>query len=151
MSRENVEIVRRQFGALVREVDRYWERPRSFAAAAAAGDLDPDGREVYDGLHPDVRWTNVMGEIHEGKLACTAGVDRLLQAAQEYVVRVDDVTDLGDDRVLVVIRSEMKGKSSGAPATVSLFTVVTLRDGLIFRSDEYLSRKAALKAVGLEE
>jgi ketosteroid isomerase-like protein len=151
MSQENVEIVTGHFGALVREVDRYWGDPRSFAAAAATGQRDPDAREVLDGLHPDVRWTNVLGEIYEGKLACARGVDQLLQASQEYVVRVDEVTDLGGDRVLVVVRSEMRGKSSGAPAAVSLFAVVTLRDGLVFRSDEYLSREAALEAVGLAE
>jgi ketosteroid isomerase-like protein len=84
VSQENVEIVRRHFGALVRELDRYWENPRSFAAAAAAGELDPDERKVFDRLHPDVRWTNVMGEIYEGKLACAGGVDHLLPASQAY-------------------------------------------------------------------
>ena len=148
MSRENVEIVRRYFDSLVRELDRYWENPRSFAAAAAAGELDSDEREVFDRLHPDVRWTNVMGEIYEGKLACAGGVDHLLQASQEYAVRVDEVSDLGGDHVLVVVRSEMTGQSSGAPAAVSLFTVVTLREGLVFRTEEYLSREEALEAVG---
>ena len=148
MSRENVEIVRRYFDSLVRELDRYWENPRSFAAAAAAGELDPDEREVFDRLHPDVRWTNVMGEIYEGKLACAGGVDHLLQASQEYAVRVDEVSDLGGDHVLVVVHSEMTGQSSGAPAAVSLFTVVTLRGGLVFRTEEYLSREEALEAVG---
>ena len=58
------------------------------------------------------------------------------------------VSDLGGDHVLVVVRSEMTGQSSGAPAAVSLFTVVTLRGGLVFRTEEYLSREEALEAVG---
>jgi hypothetical protein len=66
-------------------------------------------------------------------------------------VRVEEVTDLGGDHVLVVVRSEMRGQSSGASAAVSLFTVVTLREGLVFRSEEYLGREEALKAVGLAE
>ena len=94
---------------------------------------------------------NVMGEIYEGKLACAGGVDHLLQASREYTVRVEEVTDLGGDHVLVLVRSEMKGQSSGAPAAVSLFAVVTLREGLVFRTEEHLSRAEALKAVGLEE
>ena len=150
MSQENVEIVTRHFGALIRELDRYWENPRSFAAAAANGELDPDQHEVYDRLHPEVRWTQLGGEIYEGRIAVARGVDDLFQASREYAVRVDEVTDLGGDQVLVVVRSEMRGKSSGAPATVLLFTVVVLREGLLLRFDEYLSREPALKAVGLE-
>jgi ketosteroid isomerase-like protein len=151
MSQENVEIVRRHFAALVREVDRYRENPRSFAVAAAEGELDSDEREVFDRLHPDIRWINVLGEVREGKLACATGVDELLQASQAYAVRLDEVIDLGDDHLLVVVRSEMRGQRSGAPAAVSLFTVVTLREGLVFRSEEFLSRAEALGAVGLEE
>lgn len=63
MSHENVELVARHFGAIIRELDTYWDEPRSFAAALQAGHLDRDGREVIHRLHPDVRWTNVVGEI----------------------------------------------------------------------------------------
>lgn len=151
MSHENVEIVRQHFAAIIRELDRYWENPRSIAADLESGELGPDRRAILDRLHPDMRWTNVIGEIHDGKLACARGVDTLLQAAQEYRVCLDEVTDLGDDRVLVVVESRMKGEISGATGAVRLFTVQTLRDGLIIQGDEFLSRADALKAVGLEE
>jgi hypothetical protein len=75
--------------------------------------VDPESRAIFNRLHPDIHWTNVIGEIREGKLACARGVDDLLQASQEYSL-VDEVTDLGDDRVLLVLRSSMRGQSSGA-------------------------------------
>jgi len=146
MSRENVEIARRHFSQIVGEVARFWEEPRSFADAAAAGDLAGDAAEVFARLHPDVRWTNLAGEIYVGPLACAKGVDALLQAAQAYEMRLDEVTDLGGERVLVVIDSKMKGQSSGAAGDVSLFAVVTLRAGLMFRAEEYLTRDEALTA-----
>ena len=151
MSLENVEVVTRHFKTIVKALTTYWNNPRSFSAAAESGQLDPEEREVFDRLLPDVRWTNVIGEIHEGKLGCARGVDELLRASQDYAVRLEDVTDLADDHVLVVLRSEMKGQSSGLPGAVSLFTLVTLRDGLIAQITEYLSRDEALKAVGLQE
>jgi len=151
VSQENVEAVRQHFAALIRELDRYWESPRSFAADVETGEFGPDGQAILDRLHPDVRWTNVFGEIHEGKLAVARGTDSLLQTAQEYRVRLEEVTDLGDDRVLVVVESRMKGETSGATGALHLFTVQTLRDGLIVQGDEFLSRAEALKAVGREE
>ncbi len=151
MSSQNVEIVTRHFKTIVRMLSTYWNNPRSFSAAAESGQLDPEEREVLDCLHPDVRWTNVIGEIHDGKLGCARGVDGLLRASQDYAVRLENVTDLGDDHVLVVLRSAMTGQSSGLAGAVSLFTLVTLRDGLIAAMAEYLSRDEALKAVGLQE
>ena len=151
MSQENVELVGDHFGAMTRVLNRYWERPRSFAAAVEADELDADERKVLDGLHPDMRWTNVLGIVYEGKVACARGVDELLEAAQAYSVRLDEVVGLDRDRVLTIVRSAMRGESSGAPGTVLLFTVVTVRDGLIARAQEYLSRDEALQAVGLKE
>jgi ketosteroid isomerase-like protein len=151
MSQENVEIATRHFGTIVRVLTTYWKNPRSVSAAAESGQLDPDRRDVFDRLHPDVRWTNVIGEVYEGKLGCATGVDELLRASQDYAVRLDEVTDLDHDHVLVVVRSEGKGQSSGAAGAVTLFTLVTMRNGLIAQVDEYLSRAEALKAVGLEQ
>jgi ketosteroid isomerase-like protein len=45
----------------------------------------------------------------------------------------------------------MKGKSSAAAGVGSVFTVLTLRDGLIAQSEEYLSRAEAVAAAGRVE
>jgi hypothetical protein len=132
MSRENVEMATRHFGQIVGEVARFWEAPRSFADAAADGELEGEAADVYLRLHPEVRWTNVAGEIYEGLLACAEGVDALLQAAQAYEMRLDEVTDLGGERVLVVTHSTMRGQASGVSGEASLFTVVTFHEGMMF-------------------
>jgi hypothetical protein len=116
-----------------------------------AGDLDTDSREVLDRLHPDVRWTNALGIAFHGKAACARGVDELMEASQSYSVSLDEVTDLGGDHVLAVVRVGMQGRSSGAQGTVLIFSVHTLRQGLIAQTDEYLSRADALAGVGLAE
>ena len=43
-----------------------------------------------------MRWTNVIGEVHEGKLACAKGVDSLLEAAQEYQAEPPQGWDSGE-------------------------------------------------------
>ena len=64
-------------------------------------------------------------------------------------VRLEDVTDLADDHVLVALRPALTCPSSGLPGAVSPFALVTLRDGLIAEIAEHLSRGEALTAVGL--
>jgi len=142
-----VQVVRGYFDAIVRGVDTHWESPRAFTGALKADDLEPDGRHVLDHLHPDVRWKNVLGLVFEGKPDCTRAVDELLEASQYYSVRLDEVTDLGGDRVLATKEVGTRSQNSGAAATLKVFSVLTVRAGLIASADEYLSREQALAAV----
>jgi ketosteroid isomerase-like protein len=151
VSQENVEIVARYLGAAVRRIATYWQHPRPILDALESGDLDADSREVLDHMHPEMRWKNALGIVFEGKPDCARGVDELLEASRSYVVTVDDVIDLGGDRVLAVLGVGMKGRSSGATGSVSIFSVLTVRGGLITEADEYLSRADALEAARLAE
>jgi hypothetical protein len=58
VSEENVEIVQRYFGALIRRVATYCEDPGSISEALKTGDLDPDSREGLALTHPDQRLKN---------------------------------------------------------------------------------------------
>jgi ketosteroid isomerase-like protein len=151
MSQQNVKIVTRYFAAATRRVATYWTNPRPIADSLEAGDLDVDSQEVLDHMHPEMRWKNALGIVFQGKADCAKGVDELLEASQSYSVTLDEVTELSGDHVLAVLGVGMEGKSSGAAATLSIFSVLTLRDGLIAEADEYLSRAEALEAVGLAE
>ena len=151
MSAENVEVVGRYFAGLVRGINEYWDYPRSYAEAFKRDELDANGREVLAHMHPDIRWKNAGGEIYDGRLACLGGFDGLMQASQSYSVALEEVVDLGGDRVLSVVHAEARGRSSGVPGQAYIFCVLTLRDGLIFDHDEYTTRAEALKAVGLAE
>jgi len=66
-----------------------------------------------------------------GKPECARGVDELLEASQSYSMRVEEIADLGGDDVLAVLGVGMKGRTSGAAAGVSIFSVLTLREGFI--------------------
>lgn len=47
--------------------------------------------------------------------------------------------------------SSAPGQGSGAPTDQHVFTVITFRDNRILRLDDYLDRREALHAVGLDE
>jgi len=152
MSQENVEIVRRYFEAVKRGLDVHWENPRSVAAAMSTDDLTPAQREVLGFTHVDVEWRNAFGLIFKGQLDFAKGVDQLLEATNDFwIVDVQEVTDLGSDRVLAVVKSAMKGKDSEIEVSQTVFSLMTLRDGLIVRAEEYLHREEALEAAELRE
>ena len=139
------------FDAVARGNKLYWDEPRSYTRELENYESDPASREVLDRLHPDIRWRNVLGETRRGKLAFARGADELLRVAQRFEMVADEITDLGNDRLLVDLRCEFTGHSSGVAGTTPFFAVLALRDGLIIEIDEYLNRSEALKAVGLEE
>jgi ketosteroid isomerase-like protein len=72
------------------------------------------------------------------------GWDELLEAAANYSLKLLEVTDLDNDRVLAVFGPSLEGRSSGIHVNAAVFGVVTLQDGLITRLDEYTDRREAL-------
>ena len=53
--------------------------------------------------------------------------------------------------MLVVVDCKLRAKDSGIEITAQVFSIATVRDGVITRMDEYNSRPEALEAVGLSE
>jgi hypothetical protein len=151
VSQENVEIVRRYVELIVRNLSAHWDQPRSYATDFERGESDSGSREVFELLDPDIRWTSVIGESRSGKLGFAKNADELLAISATYSLTLDAITDLGDDHVLGEWQSELTGQSSGATGSVQVFSLFTLRGGLIAEIVEYPNRDAALKAVGLEE
>ena len=149
MSQANVEIVHRYFDAIIRMVDTHAENPCSFVGALEAEDRDADARRVLDQLHPEVRWRNLLGVVFEGKLDCARAVDELMGASRYYSVTLDDLVVLGDDRILAIQEVGMRGQNGAVAAALSVFSVMTLREGLIMQVEEFLNRVEALEAVGL--
>jgi ketosteroid isomerase-like protein len=148
MSQENVEIVRRSFEALERSVEAHWKNPRSVVDAMNAGDLPSELGELFRHLDPDVEWnTAFAGMSFRGHLGCATGWDWLFEVADDYRVTLLEVTDLGSDQVLAAVDRALKGKGSEIQVSAPMFSVVTLRGGLIARMDEYSSRAEALEAV----
>jgi ketosteroid isomerase-like protein len=152
MSPENVELVRRHFEVTERAFAAYWQGPRSVADSLRAGEVRPEIADAMRYFHPNIEWKSALiGITARGYEGMAHGVDQFLDAAQDYRVNVLEVTDLGDSQVLAVLRVAMKGKASDIAVNATIFSIVTVEDGLIIRMDEHLERAEALEAAGLSE
>ena len=134
MSQENVEIVRR--------------------AIQAYDDFGFDGLTGF--LDQDVNWRAAEGAPDDvGEMN---GIEAMRRYFADFPEMFEDLTtvptevlDLGDDRVLAVLRMKGRARLSGVETELTFAAVYTLRDGKIVRGREYLDRVEALKAVGLQE
>jgi uncharacterized protein len=131
MSRENVEIVRSVFEAVNR---RDWDT----VLAAYSPDVEWDDRD----LRPE-------GAVHRGIDAMRAEMRAWFGTWKDYRQEIEQIADAGD-QVLVVIRESGTGKGSGAAMDQRIAVVITVRDGLIERSQLYRDPAAAFEAVGLK-
>jgi len=151
MSQENVEIVRRFFNAVERLLQT-WQPQSSLLDAMKRGDVPPEVGETLGYMNPDVEWNPAFSsETYRGPLEIARGWDELLEAAANYRLKLLEVTDLKTDRALAVFGPSLEGRTSGIHVDAAVFAVVTLKDGLIVRLDEYTDRRDALEAVGLSE
>ena len=134
MSQENVEVVRRMLQAF------------------ADGGLDAMA-EFWD---PDIDWRAAEGAIDDvGEMHGPVAVRRYIQdwidTFDDFSVVVEELRDVGDDRVLSIQRLKGQAKLSGAETDLRYALVSTVRDGKVVRAREYLNAEDALEAVGLRE
>ena len=133
MSQANVEIAQKVFAALNRG-----DREEALGLAhpeivldATRSVFNPKTYFGWDGLR---QWLTDTEEIWEG----------MHTEQNEFV-------DAGD-RVVVIGRLVGRGKGSGVEIGSSNGTILTVRDGLVIRSETgYTSRRETLKAAGLSE
>jgi len=136
MSEENVELLRevtaaanrRDFDAFVALVspDVVWECRRS--------SIFPGFRDVCRGREEVREW-----------------VAQALEVIEDAETEVEEIQDLGDDRLLVEIVRAGRGKGSGVPAELRDWWVVWFAEGLITRRQAFWTRDEALEAAGLSE
>jgi ketosteroid isomerase-like protein len=89
--------------------------------------------------------------VYRGRAAALDRMRRLVELVGPIEVRIDDLIDLGDGRLLACVRTVGHDVASDAPYTQSFAVIHRLRDGLIVEADYYLDRAAALEAVGRSE
>ena len=105
---------------------------------------------------PDIVWRAAegaiddIGEMH-GQVAVRRYMEDWIDTFDDYSVVVEELRDVGDDRVLSIQRVKGRAKLSGAEIELRYASVNTVRDGKALRVREYLSVEDAFKAVGLEE
>ena len=69
----------------------------------------------------------------------------------DFWVESNEIRDLGGERVLHLGHIQFRGRASGIMVESQLALVITLRDGKIVRSEDYLSYREAIEDVGLED
>ena len=135
MSQENVEIVRSIYGEWAE--GRFGTRLHLF--------------------HPDVVYTRSSarpGDVLEGRWH---GSEAMARAGADWVetfeflrIEAERFIEVGES-VMVFTRHTGRAKGSGLPSGGEFADVLTLRDGLVVRFDQYRERSTALEAVGLRE
>jgi len=134
MSEENVEVVRRAYEAFAR------------------GDLDG----VLEAMDPDVEWAPAIApllgvEPVRGKDALRRFfTQQLPEGFVDFEATPSSIEDLGDT-VLVNVRYFGRGRVSGVPVSLEVFSLITLSGGQVVTLRDYETRVAALEAAGLSE
>jgi ketosteroid isomerase-like protein len=109
-----------------------------------------DLEAALEGMHPqcEVRGVEVR-ETLRGHDGVTAGFREWFEAFDEFTIEPENFIAHGD-RVLVATRQRARGKGSGLEVEQRFFQLFTLRDGLVFRFEEYTEEADARKALGKE-
>jgi ketosteroid isomerase-like protein len=135
MSQEDVELIRTGCEAWLR------------------GDLDI----LFKTWHAEIEWdtTHVEGWV-ENKVY--RGKDEVRRFLEEWLASWDpdsykasfELEDTGG-QIVVFWSQHMAGRESEAPVKLDSAQVLTLRDGMVSRIDNYTDPNEALEAVGLRE
>ncbi len=134
MSRENVDRLRDWY-------DRYWSKGDFFGSVEA---WDPDA-EIHmstDYLEPT---------SGRGLEAVATLMGNWLRAWDEYRVFPERYIELDEERVLVIQRSEGRGKGSGVQVVNNEGCLYRIRNGKIVCLQFFHDARNALEAVGLRE
>jgi ketosteroid isomerase-like protein len=125
------------------------------AAEAANRRPKPDFDVVnalYDPNHVLVaQLSRVEGEAFHGARGFREWLTNMSQAWESWESQVRQVTEIDNDRVLVVLKLSLRSRQGGVPIEQEPATIVTVRDGKIVRSETYPSVGQALQAAGLPE
>jgi ketosteroid isomerase-like protein len=125
MSREILQVVERVIDA--------WNR-RDLEAALEQ--MDPQC---------EVRPAEATGTLHGHDGVATAFQD-WFEAFEEFTMEPEEFVVDGD-RVLVPMRQRARGKGSGLEVRGRFYQLFTLREGKVFRFEEYSEEADALKAL----
>jgi ketosteroid isomerase-like protein len=135
MSQQNVEVIRR--------IWEEWNR----------GDLNA----VFALYAPDVEFDVTRypewpdADIARGREPVRRFFTEFLATWESYEGTLETLLDAGDDRVFAIIRQRFRGRGSGAGVEMHWAQIYTLRDGVIFRIQNFSDRAEALEAVGMKE
>ena len=133
MSQENVDLVRLAVEATNRgdlaTLDAIWSEEGEFHSTFAASE----------------------GRVFRGRQRFRDYFDTVDEAFDDMRVEVEEITEVGEDRLVVVLRVSGRGKGSGVNVEQHNGQVWTFVDSKIARIDSYMNRAEALKAAQVSE
>jgi len=134
MSRENVEIVRRGYEALnQRDVDQF--------LSYFAPEMEVDFSESV----------GPFSDVYRGHAELKTFWESFFEAWDEIHWEIDELRDLGGDRVLTATHVIARGHGSGIPTTHYHAVIWKIRGGRIRRVKFFPDKQDALEAAGLPE
>jgi ketosteroid isomerase-like protein len=108
-------------------------------------------------LSPDVVWEALegvtgIGELYRGRAEVREWIELMLENAEEGVhIEIEQIANLGDDRVFIAVVITARRRGSGVPFEYRTWQIVWFEDGLITRRQVFWTRAEALKTAGLRE
>lgn len=129
--------------------------------ALARRAIEALNRRDYDALpaflSPDVVWEALegvsgIGELYRGRAEVREWIALMSENTEEgFRAEIEQMVDLGDDRVFIAVVLTARRKGSGLPFEYRTWQIVSFADGLITRRQVFWTRANALKTAGLRE
>jgi ketosteroid isomerase-like protein len=101
-------------------------------------------------VHQSPEIPGTTGSFH-GKRGAVRAMEEIAEAFGDIDWSPRHIYDLGDGRILSLVKPKVRGKGSGIQLESEVGHVVHMRAGKIARLDVYLGWEKALQAVGLSE
>lgn len=108
-------------------------------------------------LSPDVVWEALpgvhgVGELYRGRTGVREWIDLMSENVEERIhIEIEQITDLGDDRVFIAVDLTARHKASDEPFEYRTWQIVWFADGLITRRQVFWTHADALRTAGLQE
>jgi uncharacterized protein len=129
--------------------------PEDLAAVKSAyeafGRGDMDALEKL--LHPDIEWRTTpevpfLG-TYKGLEEFQRGMNEWTESFDDLTTEVEEMIDAGE-HALVFHRMHGRGRDSGAEVDLTIWQVVSVRDGKLARMHDFMDRAEALAAAQLQ-
>jgi ketosteroid isomerase-like protein len=111
-----------------------------------------DNEDPFELLLEDVVWEVPMFD-HDDPFCGHRGVAeffrRWLGTWEGYEFELEEIHDVGDDRVVTLFTERGRGRGSGAPVEIRPLGIWTVRDDKVVEYRGYMDRAEGLHAAGL--
>jgi ketosteroid isomerase-like protein len=108
-------------------------------------------------LHPEISWHFIEGQGPDapdtlrGRAEIVEFWSTFFAAWQAWEMAPEDIVEAPNGKILVSLHFHARGAGSGFPMDLDYWQVIDMREGMVYRVDNYLSRERAREACGLRD